>query len=520
MTDKRGAGLPSGSAVRAEWALEVENLSKTFGIAKALDRVDIRIRSGNVLGLLGANGSGKSTLIKILAGYHHPDPGGKVMISGEALQFGSGRGSQLAGCRFVHQDLALIDDLSVADNLLLGCGYPTRAGLIVRREAASLVQTALERVGLAIDPSSLIGALSLGSRTLVAIARALSGSGDATRLLVLDEPTATLPEPEVEQLLETVRRIASTGVGVLYVTHRMEEVFELTKTVAVLRDGRVTLTAPTEQLDRKGIAKAMLGSELVEAKAGPLGSTQRRVCLRVDALTTAPLREVSFDVAVGEIVGIAGITGSGRDALLPAIFGVRTRTSGLVWIDGQEVPDRRPRLSIERGIALVPADRTREASIMALTGTENLTLANLRPIWRWPTLRKGVESTEAEDWTRRLGIHPPSGMARAMSTFSGGNQQKIILARWLRRRPKVLLLDEPTQGVDIGAKVEIHHHIRAAAADGAAVVVSSVDVDELVALAQRVIVLRSGRVAAEFEGEALTEPAVSHEALLAEAIGV
>jgi ribose transport system ATP-binding protein len=501
-------------------ALNIQGLSKTFGHSLALDQVDLRVWPGEVLGLLGVNGSGKSTLIKILSGYHKPDGGGEVTVAGVQLDFGSVRSAYRAGCRFVHQDLALVDGLSILDNLSLNTGYPSRWGTIKGAEARLHARAALDQLGLDLDLRMSVGRLPAGLRAGVAIARALDRKAGEVSLLVLDEPTATLPETEVGQLLDAVKVAAASGVGVLYVTHRLDEIFEITTTVTVLRDGRVVSTEPTARVDRRSVVTMMIGSDVGErSRVRPVRSPQESKCLTVDAISGPELHEVSFGVSAGEIVGIAGITGSGRDVLLGSIFGGRTRNGGRVMIGDADVPQQQPRQAMALGLAFVPAERARRACLMTLSAAENLTIANIKPFWRWPALRKRTERAEVAEWSRRLRVAPADAMERPMSTFSGGNQQKIILARWLRRRPKVLLLDEPTQGVDVGAKAELHEQIRAAAAAGSAVVVSSVDVDELVALSHRVLVLRSGRLVAELTADGLTAAAISHESLTsAEAI--
>lgn len=504
------------SGAQPRCALVVEGLSKTFAGPPALDRFDLEVAPGEIHALVGENGSGKSTFIKILSGYHTPDPGGRVVVDGEPLDFGSNESSWHLGCRFVHQDLGLVANLSVLDNLSLHGGFPTRFGTIRGRTAVAEARRDLQRVALEIDPLTLVEELPPALKTGVAVARALRlQDARPVKLLVLDEPTATLPENQVEQLLATVRTVAANGIAVLYVTHRLDEVFELASNVTVLRDGRKVATRTTASLDRRQLVSLLVGTELDEVKAASQDIHTRadEPILRVADLTAGPIRGLSFEAGAGEIVGVAGITGSGRDYLLGALFGANPRDGGVVAVSGDPLAPFSPRRAMESGMGYLPGERTSLAAIMSYSARENLTLADLQPFWSRLHLHTKSETAETRTWFERLRVRPGGAFEAQMSTFSGGNQQKLIFAKWLRRRPKVLLLDEPTQGVDIGAKAELHRQVLAAAEGGAAVVVSSSDVDELVALCHRVIVLRNGRLVALLRGEDITVAAVSKESL-------
>jgi ribose transport system ATP-binding protein len=507
-----------GTARSGSPLLAASGIRKTFAGAVALDGVDFDVAAGEVHALLGENGSGKSTLIKILSGYHEPDAG-TVEIDGEQLSFGSPDSSYALGCRFIHQDLGLVGTMSVADNLLLNGQYPRRAGTVRDREAVRIAREELERVGLDVDPRLPIDALSPAQRTGVAVARALRRDAhNETKVLVFDEPTATLPDGEVQHLLATVRRVAAAGVGVIYVTHRLNEVSEIADRITVLRDGERVATRPARGMTRPEIINLLVGHEfdgVSEAAAAlrPAGEPT----LRVSGLSSGPMRGLSFDAYAGEVLGIAGVTGSGRETVLAAVFGAVPRAGGTVNLDGKVVVPDRPDLAVKAGIGYLPADRKVRGGIMQLTARENLTLADLSTVWRAPFLRRKRENAEAGEWFERLSVKPAGAIDSLLSSFSGGNQQKVLLAKWLRRAPKALLLDEPTQGVDVHSKAEIHRHLVAEAERGAAVVIASSDVEELVSACTRVLVIRDGRIVADLEDATVAH--ISREALGSNLVG-
>jgi len=494
--------------------LQAENVTKSFVGKPVLSALDLTVERGEVHALLGENGSGKSTLIKILSGYHTPDPHSHVTVAGDPLVFGSPGSSFAAGLRFVHQDLGLIDTETVADNLALGSGHPTTLGTVRRRTSRRLALAALDRVGLDIDPDTAVGKLSPAQRTGVAIARALRTTTTPARVLVLDEPTAALPQTEVAHLLAMIRSVREAGMGVLYVTHRLDEVFSIADRVTVLRDGHRQATVATHTIDRPGLVSLLVGTELEEVRraSARVHVTSDEPSLIVRDLTADSLHRLSFEVRPGDIVGIAGITGSGREALLGTIFGARARSSGAIVVTGRTIRAHRPDLARDGGMAYVPPDRKLSAAVMSLSARENLSLANLTPFRRFATLRSGLERAETRHWFDRLSVRPMR-IDQPLSTYSGGNQQKVVMAKWLRRDPSVLLLDEPTQGVDIAAKAQLHQEIIAAAGNGCSVVLSSSDVDELVALCHRVLILRDGELVAELTDDAVTVRAVTHAVL-------
>lgn len=495
-------------------ALHISGLSKSFARTWALREVELEVLPGEVHALVGENGSGKSTLIKILSGYHQPDPGATIRVAGRALPPGHPSASRRLGCRFVHQDLGLVDALSVADNLSLGAGYPMRLGTIRSRRWQAEIRQALDLLELDVDPDERVGLLSPAAKTGVALARALRNDADgAAAVLVLDEPTASLPSPQVAQLHRMVRAVAARDLGVLYVSHHLEEVFELADTVSVLRDGVKVATSPTPGLDHRALVRLIVGSDPAAATARTAARVTERVALRVEGLSHGRLTDLSLQAHAGEIVGIAGITGSGREIVLPAIFGACRRDAGAVEVAGVPLRPGDPRRSMTLGVAYLPPDRKINGGVMSLSARENFSITNLRAFWQAPLLRRGRERTAATEWFRLLNVRPADAGERNLETFSGGNQQKVLLAKWLQRAPGVLLLEEPTQGVDIAAKALLHRHIADAARTGTSVVISSADCEELAQLCDRVIVLERGTPITELCGASLTTSAITNASL-------
>jgi ribose transport system ATP-binding protein len=484
--------------------LEIRDMSKTFPGTRALDHVDLDIAAGEVHALVGQNGSGKSTLIKVLAGFHEPDPGTVVRVDGEEVDLADSAASRAAGFRFVHQDLALVDELTVVENLALGRGFQTGAmGRIRWREERRSAQAMLDSLGLDFDVRKPLGTLAASERTGVAIARAMwDWEEGGARILVLDEPTATLPMAEVETLFRTVRRVRERGLGVIYVSHRLDEVFSIGDRISILRDGKKVGTWKTEELDEDKLIALMVGGAVTRsagAKAVPGGAP----VLTVKGLCGTVLHGLDFEAKAGHVLGFAGLTGSGREELLPLIFGAGERL-GAVEVEGRKVKAGRPQSAIDAGIALVPADRLHQGGVFDMSVTENLTLTDPgRLTGPAKAIRPGRERSEVRDWIGRLDVRP-NNPDLPLAALSGGNQQKIVIAKWLRMSPKVLLLDEPTQGVDVGAKAMIHELVREAAAAGAAVVVASGDDEEICDICDTVYVLRDGEIVGELSQEQMS----------------
>jgi ribose transport system ATP-binding protein len=501
-------------------AVVIENVSKSFAGNPALTDFSLRLRSGETHALVGQNGSGKSTLIKILSGYHSPDFG-RVEIDGEELKFSSPSDAFRLGCRFVHQDLGLIREMSILDNFLLTTGFPTRLGTVRTRAARRAAEEELSSLGIRFDLRKPTSTLSPAQRTELAFARALRPvTGFEPRLLVLDEPTATLPIDEVDHLLETVRTAATRGVAVLYVTHHLDEVFRVADSVTVLRDGNTMQTSPLKEVRRKDLVEQLIGDEFepvaVEERIAKVNSNA--TVLDIRDLVTDVLRGVSLTVRKGEIVGLAGLTGSGRESVLGAVFGSEERLGGEVQVDGAVLRSGRPDLAIAAGVAYVPADRKTQGVIMTLSARENISLTDFAPFWSGRWLNRRRERAHSQRWFDELSVRPRDGLEMLLESFSGGNQQKILFAKWLRRNPSLILSDDPTQGVDVGAKAELHRCLEQAAEGGAAVVISSTDVDELVTLCDRVLIFRDGTISDEIGRSILTTQHITERILSSESV--
>ncbi|WAH97563.1 sugar ABC transporter ATP-binding protein [Arthrobacter sp. MMS18-M83] len=483
-------------------AISIARVSKTFGPRTVLHPLELNLVPGEIHALLGQNGSGKSTLIKVLGGYHAPDPGrGEVLIAGKPLDFGSTKSAHELGLRIVHQDLGLVAESTVLDNLAIGAGFPTRFGTIRRAQSRREAIEALAAVGLDISPAKRVAELSAAQRTGVAVARALSRHGGKVTVLILDEPTATLPAREVAHLHEMVKKAASQGVAILYVTHHLDEVFRLADRVSVLRDGHVVFTRDVAEAPREDIIHALVGGtvEPVRRESIDVPSGGGQPVLKVSGLRGDALEGVDFEVRPGEIVGVYGLTGSGRESLLGTIFGAREREGGDVRVDGVLLAAR-PSSAIKKGVAYLAPDRKRGGGLMEMTACENLTLPAMKKFFRGGHLRIKAELAESSQWMDRLAVRPAGAVKAPLASFSGGNQQKILIGKWMRISPRVMLLDEPTQGVDVGAKAQLHRHIIDASDAGAAVVISSTDAEEIATVCDRVLIIRSGVITEQLTG--------------------
>ncbi|HMD95588.1 MAG TPA: sugar ABC transporter ATP-binding protein [Trebonia sp.] len=478
-------------------------MTKSFGEQAALRDVDLSVAYGEVHALVGQNGSGKSTLIKLLSGYHQPDPGAEAELDGRPFQLGSTHAARTAGLRFVHQDLALVLPLSILDNMMLGRPYPVGLGGRIRwRAAADRASGYLRRVGVAADVRSPVGSLSMSERSAVAIARALSDTGHGRVLVVLDEPTAALPAADVGRLLEAIGRLRAEGHGVLLVSHHLGEVLDVADRITVLRDGRVAASVPRTGVDQRQLTELIVGHSAVVPGTGPrraqAAQPDQDAVLRVRRLAGGRIRALDFGVRAGEIVGVAGITGSGRESLAPLLTGGLPHR-GEIEVAGSRLAPGRPRGVVAAGVASVPGERARLGLFPNLGVRANMTICQLDRHRQWGRIVRGRERREVEMWIDRLGI-VTRGPDAPMPSLSGGNQQKVLVARALRTRPKVLVLDDPTQGIDIGARAQIHEVIERCAGEGIAIVLISTDSDELARLSDRVLILAAGRLARTLEG--------------------
>ena len=484
--------------------LRVSGLSKTFPGLKALDDVSLTVSTGEIVAIVGHNGSGKSTLVKVLAGVHQPDPGATVEFrsrNGELLQ-GAGGHEEL---HFIHQDLGLIDTLSTIENL--GLSRPAGRRDLLPVHAADERRRAMQmmaRFDAHFDPTIPVGALSPAQRAIVAIARALDGWTRPDNVLVLDEPTAALHGEEVQVLFEAVRRVAGAGAGVLFISHRLDEVLGLADRVVALRDGCVVADLPTDQLDHDKVVGLVAGGAVAELDMSR-GQAGVAPVLQATDLCGGNIRNLELSLRAGEILGVSGILGSGREQLAGLLFGSLRRAGGQVCSAGRELAPGDMVAAMESGLALVPADRRSGGLVMDMNVRENLTLAKMAPLQRRLGRIAGpAERAETHRWARVTALRgaDPEGPVKLLS---GGNQQKVVLAKWLRTEPRVLLLEEPTQGVDVGAQAAIYELILSAARAGTGVVVCSSDTKELVRLCDRVLVLEGGRLVADVDRADLSE---------------
>jgi L-arabinose transport system ATP-binding protein len=490
-----------GAREAAAPALAAVGVSKHFGVVRALDDVTLGIRSGEILALVGENGAGKSTLIRIFEGVYRPDQG--VLTARGALQtFRSPSDAHALGIRVIHQEPDIVPDLSIAENLFLGDFRRIHGVFLDRADLARRTREMLTEFGLEKDLGPWIRAGDLGpaQRQLMEIMRALRGG---LRVLALDEPTSSLTEEEAQRLFRVVRRLRDDGVGIVYISHRMREVRDLADRVAVLRDGRLVAERPTAEFPESEIVQAMVGrpiADLYERGARRRG----QAVLSVRGLTTKRVSDVSFDVHSGEVVGLAGLVGAGRSELAEAIFGHDRMLAGSVAVRGRTIRLKSPADAIAAGIGFAPEDRKSQALLLMRSVKDNITLAVPDLISRFDFVDSGAERRIAAGFADRLRIRTPS-LDAAVSNLSGGNQQKVVLGRWLARRPKVLILDEPTRGIDVGAKAEIYRLIAELAGEGIALLVISSEMPELLGMADRILVMAAGRLVAELDREAANE---------------
>jgi ribose transport system ATP-binding protein len=499
-------------------ALTVRSLSKTFVGQRALDAVDFHVDPAEVHALVGHNGSGKSTMIKILSGFHRPDddPEPSVAVSGTALHLGDPEAARAAGLRFIHQELGLVDKLSVLENLRLGGVWRTRKGRILWAQERRAARELLEHAGLRAHPDTPVENLSAVQRTQVAVARALADES-AARVMFFDEPTAMLPSSEVDRLFELIRATVRLGVSVVYVSHRLEELPRIADRVTVLRDGSVVASGKQAEFTRDQLVEQIIGERRGHSRPGPrprdspstAADTGTVARLEFEHVTAGELIDASFAVRAGEVVGMAGLVGSGVNDVSKVLFGTVELKSGRVLVDGQTLEHPDPHELLRRRIAVLPSSRTLR-SVAGLTVRENLTLSRLEPLWRRGRLQLRQERQEAAELAERFNILPRQP-ERLMTQLSGGNQQKVSFARWMRTEPVVMVLDEPTQGVDVGGKQEILELLRNAARNGVAVLICSSDLEELEAICDRVLIMRRGALRKELSGAALSRETIAEE---------
>jgi ABC-type sugar transport system ATPase subunit len=488
--------------------LSVHELRKRFGGVHALSGADLAIAAGEVHALIGENGSGKSTLLKIVSGQLRRDTG-RVVLDGEDVEFRDPTEALRAGIATVTQETTLVSDLSIAENIFLGHRLSRRGPMIDWPETRRRARQALDRLQLNLDPARVVRRLRPDQQQMVEIARALSIDA---RVLILDEPTSSLTDDEVTALFRVVRRLKEQGVAVVFVSHRLQEVFEIADHYTVLRDGVTVGSGAVSEVGRPTLIHLMVGRELevfASAAATMERGERRESVLRVRDLSVAGYVDgVSLDVRAGEIVGLAGLVGAGRSELLEAVFGLHRSVAGKVWLDGRPLRLRGPRDAAALGVAFVPADRKRQGLVLQMSVRENLAMASTARLTRLRPPAPAQEHTLVASAIRRLRIRAASPRA-SVSTLSGGNQQKVVLGKWLATNPRVLMLDEPTRGVDVGAKAEIYRLLSDAAANGIGVLASSSETPELLLLCDRILVMFRGRIVASLSREEATEARIA-----------
>jgi ribose transport system ATP-binding protein len=489
--------------------LRAAGVSKAFGPNQVLHDVTFALQRGTIHALVGENGAGKSTLMNILSGVFRPDSGA-VMLDDTAVVFENPRHAMARGIRTVHQELSLFPNRSVAANIFGRHQPSNRWGFVRRREMRERAASALARIGSAIDPDALVGELSIGEQQMVEIARALA---EEARVLILDEPTSALSEPDAERLFTVLRDLRSSGAAIIYISHKLTEVMRLSDEVTVLRDGRVVGTSPAESVNQDQLVRLMVGRDVAATRPDRTAADASDI-LVVEGLSRGrTFREVSFSVRSGEILGFAGLVGSGRTEVCRAIFGADRFDRGRVLVNGESVSIRCPRDAIRLGIGYLTEDRKAQGLFLAMSVGANIVAASQpRVATRLAFLRSAVTRATANAWLRRLDIRPQDDRYLA-GRLSGGNQQKVLLAKWLAAEPRVLIVDEPTRGVDVGAKAAIHAQLQALAARGLAIVLVSSELPEVMSLSHRIAVFRGGCLVAMLDGRtASADEVMTHAA--------
>ncbi|MCB1498341.1 MAG: sugar ABC transporter ATP-binding protein [Bauldia sp.] len=485
----------------------VRNVTKSFGGAQALKGVSLDIVPGEVHGLVGANGAGKSTLIRILAGLVYPD-GGTVAIDGKSTVIDTPHHATELGMNFIHQELAFVPGMTVLQNIMLGIPKRTRFGLVDWKAMAREVAPIAERVGITAPLGASVKGLSTAENWLINICRALVRKA---RLIVMDEPTASLSASESEKLFAIVRDLSASGVAVLYVSHRLDEILDLCHRVTVFRDGESVKELAGETLTRPALVEAIVGGHPPSGAPVRHAGSNGKVVLSVDGIARPPrVRGVSFDLHEGEVLGLGGLVGAGRTELVRLIYGADRADGGRITLDGKPFAPRSPRAAVRAGFGLVPEERRTEGLVLPKSIAFNVGLANLDKLVVSPLLRlisPRARANLALEAIRALAIKA-QGIETPVGRLSGGNQQKVVIGRWLQRAPRVLILDEPTRGVDVGARAEIHRLIRDLAATGQAILVVSSEPDELPDVCDRVLVMAEGRIVKELSGPAVTRGAI------------
>ena len=481
-------------------ALRLEGIVKTFPGVRALDGVSFSVMPGEVHALMGENGAGKSTLMKVLGGIHQPDEG-QIIVGEAPTVMTSPLQAKSKGIVFIHQELSLAEELSVAENIYLG-ELPTRSlGRVDWPKLYAQTDAILEKLKVGFNARTRVGDLSIANQQMVEIARALTVDAKA---VIFDEPTASLTDAEKVVLFDVISDLKAQGVGIIYISHRMEEIFKMTDRISVLRDGHYRGTLVTAQTNQEEVTQLMIGRSLDLSRnesTHDLGD----VALEVRGLSCGDLfQDVSFQVNCGEVLGFYGLVGAGRTEIAETLFGLRDPSAGIILLDGEEIRIKSPTDAIEKGISLVPEDRKGQGLVLGMNCRDNMTLPQVSDLKAGPFIAEGAEIAIFDQYRDKLDIRTP-GWKQLVGNLSGGNQQKIVIGKWLSMHPKVLIVDEPTRGIDVGSKSEIHNLIRELAAQGYAVIVISSEMPEVLHVSDRIVAMYSGRVMRTFTSEEVTE---------------
>ncbi|SLN29176.1 sugar ABC transporter ATP-binding protein [Roseisalinus antarcticus] len=485
--------------------LRLEGIVKTFPGVRALDGVDFDVRPGEVHALMGENGAGKSTLMKVLAGMHQPNEG-RILIDDKPVVMTNPIAAKENGVILIHQELSLAEEMTVAENVFLGELPRKRFGLVDWKTLDDRVGTILKQLNCDFGPRTRIGSLSIAKKQMCEIARALTHSA---KVVVFDEPTASLTDSEKVVLFDIIKDLQKDGVGIIYISHRMEETFKITDRISVLRDGAYRGTLNTAETTEDEVTHLMIGRTL-DTSNGTNVSNRGEVKLSVRNLSCGNLfHDISFDVHAGEIVGFYGLVGAGRTEIAETLFGLRRHSHGQIMLDGKEVTINSPVEAIANGISLVPESRKEQGLVLGMNCRDNMTLPQISDLTQGPFVSGGAEVDIYKDYQKRLEIKAPSWRS-IVGNLSGGNQQKIVIGKWLSMKPKVLIVDEPTRGIDVGSKSEIHNLLRELAGQGYAIIVISSEMPEVLRVSDRIVAMYSGRIMRTFSAAEVTEDSLIH----------
>jgi ribose transport system ATP-binding protein len=480
--------------------IEMRNITKTFPGVTALDQVDFQCNAGEVHAVVGENGAGKSTLMKLLAGVYQPDEG-KIVIDGESVRFTNPHDAQNKGVSIIYQELNLLPDMSVADNVFLGREAVRRFGFLNDSEVASSAREVLSRLGVKIDPRTRLGTLSVPQQQMVEIAKALSLNA---KVVIMDEPSAALGGKDLEYVFDVIRALKQQGVAVIYISHRIAEVFEIADRVTIFKDGRVVGTELVSDIDRPTLVRLMIGRSFSETFP-PRGHETGEDILQIENMTVGHmLKDINLTVRAGEIVGISGLVGAGRTELAQSIFGLRKIEHGQIFVRGKPVKVRSPRQALGQRMGFLTENRNAEGLVLGQNVVHNAALPSLWKRQRWGIVDRASESRVVEAATNDLKLKAPS-LKADVENLSGGNRQKVVLAKWLISEPDLLIFDEPTRGIDVGAKAEIWNLMRNLANQGKAVLMISSELPEIVGMSDRVYIMHQGSIVGELRGEEASE---------------